>query len=126
VLLDTRTLVWAFGDPDRLSSRARVAIADPATVVFVSLTSAWELAILQGLERVRLAIPLETLFTQGLAALRFHLLPIRLPHVAAVAVLPHHHRNPFDRLIVATALAEKLAVVSSDRAFKRYGVPVVW
>jgi PIN domain nuclease of toxin-antitoxin system len=126
VLLDTHALVWAAGDPDRLSSRARATIADPATVVFVSLTSAWELAILQGLERVRLAMPLETLFTQGLAALRFHLLPIRLPHVAGVSALPHHHRDPFDRLIVATALAEKLTVVSSDRAFKRYGVPVVW
>ncbi|MFI5246104.1 MAG: type II toxin-antitoxin system VapC family toxin [Gemmatimonadales bacterium] len=126
MLLDTHALVWAAGDPDRLSSRARATIADSATVVFVSLTSAWELAILQGLERVRLAIPLETLFTQGLAALRFHLLPIRLPYLAGVAVLPQHHRDPFDRLIVATALAEKLAVVSSDRAFRRYGVPVVW
>lgn len=126
VLLDTHALVWAAGDPDRLSSRARATIADPATVVFVSLTSAWELAILQGLERVRLEIPLGTLFTQGLAALRMHLLPIRLPHVAGVAGLPHYHRDPFDRLLVATALAEKLAVVSADRAFMRYGVPVVW
>ncbi|MFI5244569.1 MAG: type II toxin-antitoxin system VapC family toxin [Gemmatimonadales bacterium] len=126
MLLDTHALVWAAGDPDRLSARARATITNPATVVFVSLTSAWELAILQGLQRVRLEIPLGTLFTQGLAALRFHLLPIRLPHVAGVAALPQHHRDPFDRLIVATALAEKLAVVSADRAFKRYGVPVVW
>lgn len=126
VLLDTHALVWALGDPDRLSSRARATIADPATVVFVSLTSGWELAILQSLERVRLEMPLGTLFTQGLAALRFHLLPIRLPHIAGVAGLPQHHRDPFDRLIVATALAERLAVVSADRAFKRYGVPVVW
>jgi PIN domain nuclease of toxin-antitoxin system len=126
VLLDTHALVWALGDPDRLSSRARATIADPATVVFVSLTSAWELAILESLDRVRLEVPLGTLFTQGLAALRFHLLPIRLPHVAGVAGLPKHHRDPFDRLIVATALEEKLAVVSADRAFKRYGVSVVW
>ena len=126
VLLDTHALVWALGDPDRLSSRARATIADPGTVVFVSLTSAWELAILQGLERVRLQVPLGTLFTEGLAALRFQLLPIRLPHVAGVADLPQHHRDPFDRLLVATALAEKLTVVSADRAFRRYGVPVIW
>ncbi|HEX7545138.1 MAG TPA: type II toxin-antitoxin system VapC family toxin [Gemmatimonadaceae bacterium] len=126
VLLDTHALVWAAGDPDRLSSRARATIADPATIAFVSLTSAWELAILQGLGRVRLEVPLGTLFTQGLAALRFHLLAIRLPHVAGVAELPRHHRDPFDRLLVATALAEKLAVVSADRVFKRYGVTVVW
>ena len=126
VLLDTHALVWALGDPDRLSSRARATIADPGTVVFVSLTSAWELAILQGLERVRLQVPLGTLFTEGLAALRFQLLPIRLSHVAGVANLPQHHRDPFDRLLVATALAEKLTIVSADRACKRYGVPVIW
>jgi PIN domain nuclease of toxin-antitoxin system len=126
VLLDTHALVWALGDPDRLSSRARATIVDQATVVYVSLTSAWELAILQSLERVRLGVPLGTLFTEGLAALRFHLLPIRLPHIAGVAGLPQHHRDPFDRLLVATALEEKLTIVSADRSFKRYGVPVVW
>jgi PIN domain nuclease of toxin-antitoxin system len=126
VLLDTHALVWALGEPERLSRRARAVIADQATVVFVSLTSAWELAILQSLDRVRLKVPLATLFTEGLAALRFQLLPIRLPYVVAVADLPHHHRDPFDRLLVATALAEKLTVVSADREFKRYGVPVLW
>jgi PIN domain nuclease of toxin-antitoxin system len=126
VLLDTHALIWALSEPDRLSSRARAVIADQATVVFVSLTSAWELAILQGLDRVRLKVPLATLFTEGLAALRFHLLPIRLPHVAGVADLPGHHRDPFDRLLVATALAERLTVVSADHAFARYGVRVIW
>jgi PIN domain nuclease of toxin-antitoxin system len=75
---------------------------------------------------VRLDLPLATLFTDGLAAMRFHLLPIRLPHVAGVAELPRHHRDPFDRLLIATALVERLKVVSADRAFTRYGVPVVW
>jgi PIN domain nuclease of toxin-antitoxin system len=126
VLLDTRALVWALGEPDRLSPRARATIADQATVVFVSLASAWELAILQSLDRVRLKVPLATLFTDALAALRFQLLPIRLPYVVAVSALPQHHRDPFDRLIVATAKAERLTVVSADREFKRYGVPLLW
>jgi PIN domain nuclease of toxin-antitoxin system len=126
VLLDTHALVWALGSPDRLSPRARATIADQATVVFVSLTSAWELAILESLGRVRLKVPLATLFTDGLAALRFQLLPIRLPYVVAVSELPQHHRDPFDRLLVATARAERLTVVSADREFKRYGVPVLW
>jgi PIN domain nuclease of toxin-antitoxin system len=126
VLLDTHALVWALGQPDRLSSRARATIADQATVVFVSLASAWELAILQSLDGVRLKVPLGTLFTEGLAALRFQLLPIRLPYVDGVSALPYHHRDPFDRLLVATALAERLTVVSADSAFKRYGVPVLW
>jgi PIN domain nuclease of toxin-antitoxin system len=126
VLLDTHALVWALGEPDRLSPRARATLADQATVVFVSLTSAWELAILQSLDRVRLKIPLATLFTEGLAALRFQLLPIRLPYVVGASALPQHHRDPFDRLLVATAKAELLTVVSADREFKRYGVPVLW
>ena len=92
----------------------------------MSLASAWELAILQSLERVRLRIPLATLFTEGLAAMGIQLLPIRLHHVAGVAGLPQHHRDPFDRLLAATALAEQLTLVSADRVFKRYGVPVLW
>jgi PIN domain nuclease of toxin-antitoxin system len=126
VLLDTHALVWALGEPERLSRRARATIADQATVVFVSLTSAWELAILHSLDRVRLKVPLDTLFTEGLAALRFQLLPIRLQYVVGVSALPQHHRDPFDRLLVATAKAEKLTVISADREFKQYGVPVLW
>jgi PIN domain nuclease of toxin-antitoxin system len=126
VLLDTHALVWALGEPDRLSSRARAPSADPSTGGFGRLSRAWELAILQNLDRVRLTVPLATLFTEGFAALRFHLLPIRLPHIARVAELPRHHRDPFDRLLVATALAERLSVVSADRAFARYGVRVIW
>ena len=126
VLLDTHALVWALAEPDRLSPRAREVIADPTTVAFVSLVSAWELSILQGLDRVRLKVPLTTLFTEGLASLRFNLLPIRLSHVAGVATLPPHHRDPFDRLLVAAAAAEKLTVVTADNVFRRYGVPAVW
>ena len=126
VLLDTHALVWALAEPERLSSRARATIANPATDAYASMTSAWELAILQGLGRVRLDAPIEVIFSEGLAALRIRLLPIQVPHVARVAGLPHHHRDPFDRLMVAAALTEKLAVVTKDRMFTRYGVTVVW
>ena len=126
VLLDTHALVWALAEPERLSSRARATIANPATDAYASMTSAWELAILQGLGRVRLDAPIEVIFSEGLAALRIRLLPIQVPHVARVAGLPHHHRDPFDRLMVAAALTEKLAVVTKDRIFTRYGVTVVW
>ena len=126
LLLDTHALVWALAEPDKLSSRARSAISNSRSDVYASMASAWELSILQGLARVRLAAPLETIFTEGLSALRIRLLPIQLQYVAAVATLPKHHRDPFDRLLLATAMSEKLTVVSCDKAFDQYGVSVVW
>lgn len=101
-------------------------MTNPRAELFVSMTSAWELAILQGLGRVRLDVSLDVVFTEVLAALRIRLLPIQLRHVVAVAGLPAHHRDPFDRLLVATALSETLALVSRDRALERYAVTVVW
>ncbi len=126
VLLDTHALVWAMADPARLSPRARLTITNAATDAYASVVSAWELAILERLGRVRLGAPLESLFSEGLAALRIRLLPIQVQHVARVASLPDHHRDPFDRLLIATAMTEKLTLVSRDRAFARYGVATVW
>ena len=126
VLLDTHALVWALAEPERLSSRARTTIANPATDAYVSMASAWELGILDSLGRVRLRVSLEAIFSEGLAALRVRLLPIQLQHVVRVAALPRHHRDPFDRLLIATAMTEKLTLITADREFKKYGVVTLW
>ncbi len=126
VLLDTHTLVWALSEPERLSSRARATVANPATDAYVSMASAWELAILESLGHVRLGVSLDSIFSEGLAALRIRLLPIQLQHLVRLIALPRHHRDPFDRLLIATALAEKLTLVSTDREFKKYGVVTLW
>jgi PIN domain nuclease of toxin-antitoxin system len=126
LLLDTHALVWALVAPTRLSPRARSAIASSANDACVSMASAWELAILEGLARIRPDVPLTTIFTEGIAALRVRLLPVQLQHLALVPALPQHHRDPFDRLLIATALAEKLTLVSGDRAFRQYDAPVLW
>lgn len=89
------------------------------------MASAWELAILHGLQPVRLAAPLETVFTERLAALRIRLLPVQWQHMVAAAALPRHHRDPFDRLLIATAMTETLALVSCDRAFEQYVLTLV-
>ncbi len=126
VLLDTHALVWALAEPERLSSRARATIANPATDAYVSMASAWELGILDSLGCVRLRVSLDSIFSEGLAALRIRLLPIQLQHVVRVAALPRHHRDPFDRLLIATAMTEKLTLVSGDREFRKYGVVTLW
>ena len=126
LLLDTHALIWALAEPEKLSLRARAAIASSANDAFVSMASAWELAILEGLSRVKLGAPLATVFTARLAALRIRLLPIQLQHLAALAVLPQHHRDPFDRLLVATAMAERLTLVSSDARLAAYDAAVLW
>ena len=126
LLLDTHALVWALADPDRLSLRARHALADSRSVLFASVTSAWELAILQGLGRLHMGVPLESVFTANLAAMGIRLLPIQLAHLTCLGTLPQLHRDPFDRMIIAAAMSEGLSIVSRDRAFAQYDVPVVW
>jgi len=122
VLLDTQAMVWLLAGDERLPARARVAITASARLV-VSATSLWEVAIKRSIGKLRVPADL----SRRLAALRqVELLPISPLHAEAVGELPLHHRDPFDRLLVAQALAEKLAIVSSDPALAQYGVDVIW
>ena len=121
LLLDTHAVLWWQGDDRRLPKAARAAIAT-ADVVWVSAASGWEVAIKQGLGRLRLAEP----FAMTVAADDFTELPITLAHAARLATLPPRHRDPFDRMLVAQALIEKATLVSKDRALAAYGVDVLW
>jgi PIN domain nuclease of toxin-antitoxin system len=126
LLLDTHVLIWwVEGDP-ALSVRARRAIADGDNECLVSIASAWEIAIKASLGKLTIRTPFEREFGDMLAANRFSTLPIELAHVARVATLPFHHRDPFDRLLVAQALAERVPIVSADAVFRRYGVTRLW
>ncbi|MSP59985.1 MAG: type II toxin-antitoxin system VapC family toxin [Myxococcales bacterium] len=119
LLLDTHTFLrW---DEDTLprSVRRRIEVADE---VFVSAASAWEIAIKSGLGKIVVKAPLgEAILDYGFTAL-----PITFGHADAVRGLPLHHRDPFDRLLIAQAQTESLTVVSRDPAFSAYAVPVVW
>jgi PIN domain nuclease of toxin-antitoxin system len=121
LLLDTHAVLWWQGDDRRLPKAARAAIAT-ADVVWVSAASGWEVAIKQGLGRLRLAEP----FAVTVAADDFTELPMTLAHAARLATLPPRHRDPFDRMLVAQALIEKATLVSKDRALAAYGVDVLW
>ena len=126
LLLDTHTFLWWVADAPELSARARTAIARSRNECFVSLASLWELAIKSSLGKLEISGSLARFIPEQLAANRFRELGIEVRHVARVARLPFHHRDPFDRLLAAQALEEELTIVSADPLFRRYGVRRIW
>ena len=124
LLLDTQAFLWWIGDDPRLSTRARRAITDASGLL--SVASCWEIAIKAGLGKLEIPRPIDRFIQQQLEVNGFSLLPASLEHVSAVAELPLHHRDPFDRLLVAQARREELAIVSADPVFRKYGVKRVW
>lgn len=126
LLLDTHVLLWALEDDVRLSRKARALLLDEGHTLLWSAASTWELAIKASLGRIRFATPLAEYLPHKLEAEGIVSLPITDPHAAAVESLPRHHHDPFDRLLIAQALVEELALLSADKVMKRYDVEVVW
>lgn len=118
LLLDTHAVLWAVAAPDRLSSAAREAIVDAENVVLVSAVSQWEVSIKRALGKLTFEGPLAS----HLIANDFSALPITLEHADAVAGLPPHHRDPFDRMLVAQAQTEAAMLVTRDPAMSMYDV----
>ncbi len=121
ILLDTHAVLWWQSDDRRLNAAAREAIAT-AEVVWVSAASAWEASIKTASGRLRINEPFPVLVRTN----HFTPLPITLEHADRYAALPPHHPDPFDRLLIAQAMAEKATLVTHDRAFAPYGIPVLW
>ena len=119
--LDTHVLLWWLADDPRLSHTARAAISTGANLVFVSAAAAWEIVIKSALGKLDVPSNLEA----ALTANRFEPLPITIPHSLAVANLPHHHNDPFDRLLIAQAKVEGLTLVTGDEQIKRYDVAIM-
>lgn len=122
ILLDTHVFVWAIGRSDRLSSRARGLLLDPANDLYLSVASAWELTIKEGMGKLVLPVPVDRFVAEGCGAAQIAVLPIELGHLAELARLPLHHRDPFDRMLVAQARREGLALLSEDAALTAYDV----
>ena len=118
LLLDTHALLWWLGDPASLSSRAREAIADPENTVFLSAVVVWEIRIKEAIGRLEL--PEE--FREVLDEQPFVVLPVTVEHAHAVGRLPAIHRDPFDRMLVAQALCERLTIVTRDGSIPAYPV----
>jgi PIN domain nuclease of toxin-antitoxin system len=120
LLLDTHALLWWLAD-EGLNAPARDAIADPANLVAVSAASAWEISIKKALGKLAAPDDLEQQVQEG----GFVALPISLAHGVAAGRLPHHHEDPFDRMLIAQAIAEGLTIVTRDKSFDAYGVALL-
>ena len=122
LLLDTHAFLWWVDDNRRLSRKARAAIASREHSCYFSLASVWEMAVKASLERLSLPSGVDRFVSEQLAANEFEALPIDLRHSGEVARLPFHHRDPFDRLLVAQAQLEALPILTADRTFGRYDI----
>jgi len=125
LLLDTHVVLWAASDPDRLSPEARTVIEDGSNDVLVSVVSGWEIAIKQSLGKLDLPRPAELWLPEVLRRTGFEPLGLGLDAALRVRGLAWHHRDPFDRLLVAHALEEGCTLVSRDAALEPYGVPLL-
>ena len=126
LLLDTHAWLWWNEDAGELSRPARRAMANPANGCWLSMASAWEMAIKIANGKLALEGDLEHFLPAQMAENGFAFLQIDVRHVARTVKLPLHHRDPFDRLIIAQALVEGLTVVSADSVFSKYGVRRIW
>jgi len=126
LLLDTHALLWMSADSDRLSVRAATALLDSRNTILFSVAGWWELAIKIGLGKLDMRSDWAATLKREMRHNGIEWLPIRPDHCERLPSLPFHHRDPFDRLLIAQAQAEELAIVTADPQFTAYDVEVVW
>ncbi len=126
LLLDTHSFLWFIAGNPNLSSTARSIIEDPANDLFLSAASIWEMAIKISLGKLKIGEPFEKLIPEQLRLNAIDILNIEIGHTCAVIALPFHHRDPFDRLLIAQSLVEKVPIISADSAFDLYPVSRYW
>ena len=125
-LLDTHTFLWFIAGDNQLSPTARKLIENPTNLSFLSIGSFWEIAIKVSLGKLTLHQPFDELFSAQLVINGIDLLGLDFRHTVAVAKLPFHHKDPFDRMLIAQAQLEKLRIVSKDSVFDEYAITRVW
>jgi PIN domain nuclease of toxin-antitoxin system len=126
ILLDTNVLIWALNDDRSLTRRMRTAITSAAADVHVSVVSAWEIAIKHQSGKLRLDVPVEAVLSRVLGGTVWPVLPVLPAHIPELLAVPMHHRDPFDRLLIAQARAEGMALAAADDNIRRYRVPMAW
>jgi PIN domain nuclease of toxin-antitoxin system len=126
VLLDTHAFLWFVFDDPRLSTKAARAIEADGTQLLLSIASLWEIAIKLQLGKLSLGMDIEEFFERFVHRADLQVLDVGIDHLRAYSRLPLHHRDPFDRLLVAQATVLGVPIVTSDEAFRRYTVTTLW
>jgi len=125
-LLDAHAFLWAVSRDGRLSTAAEAAFIDSRNELLLSAASIWEILVKVQIGKLLLPLPAGSYMRRQLAANQVQVLPVRFEHVLRLEQLPLHHRDPFDRILVAQALEEKLPIVSCDPWFAKYPVKMIW
>ncbi len=125
-LLDTHTFLWFIMGSSKLSKKARELMEDASNARLLSIASLWEMAIKVSLGKLTLAEPFEVLIPQQLKLNGIELLNIKIEHMATVTVLPFYHRDPFDRLLIAQCMVERLPLLSADESMDNYPIKRIW
>ena len=126
ILLDTHTLIWFDAGDSKLSTTARILIEDEDNHKLVSIASIWEMAIKESKGLLNLSVPFEDYIRQILSLEDFNLLNINLDHLNAIVTMPFHHKDPFDRLLIAQSMVEEIPILSKDSAFDAYSINRIW
>jgi PIN domain nuclease of toxin-antitoxin system len=128
VLLDTHTFIWWDADkkPGRLSSKAFDILSDSSNTLIVSLATIWEIQIKVQLGKLTLATPLADILKQQQQTNGIELFPVNVTHILALEALPHYHRDPFDRILIAQSVVENISLISKDPVFTQYSIPILW
>lgn len=126
VLLDTHVLLWAVDNPRLLGPQATIALQDLGNELHISAATIWELSIKVGLSKLQLSLAFRDWMNKAVGDLSATILPSTVEYANIQASLPFHHRDPFDRLMIAQAIAEQIPIVSSDAAMDSYSIQRIW
>jgi len=126
ILLDTHVFIWWDSEPARLSPRVLALCQDQENTLLLSVASAWEMQVKTQLGKLKLHLPLSHLIQSQQVTNALEVLPVTLDHILALDTLPTHHKDPFDRVLLAQSTVEDLVLVSKDSVFANYPVQVIW
>ena len=126
LLLDTHIFIWYALDIQRLTAQVRALVDDENNEILLSTASIWEMAIKQSTGKLSFSLPFKMFIMQQLSFNNFNLLEIKIDHLAIVATLPLHHRDPFERLLIAQSIVEQIPILSADSAFDAYPINRIW